>query len=233
MSTVHYIRKKEVISVVNSRLKYILIFVAFMGMWSCTLPVMRTKEVPASLIPLNTGVRDTSFLSNMEKEIIVELNGIRSDPKKYADFLKDLGGSPQWGEGLQETILFVEKMEPFQPFKVSKGLSMAARDLVDDLGPEGLTGHAGKDGKSMFERMNCYGQLGGKFGEYLGYGFIEGAALVVQIAIDEGVSGKKDQKYIFDKDLLVVGVACGPHRAYRTMCVVDFAGSYKEKPERQ
>jgi hypothetical protein len=212
-------------------LKYILIVVAATGMWACAFPVMRTEEIPDSRIPLNTGVRDASFLTDMEKEIIVELNGIRSDPKNYADFLRSLRGSPQWSEGLEEAILFIEKREPLPVFRVSKGMSLAARNLVDDLGPEGLTGHTGKDGKSILDRMNSYGQCEGETGEYLGYGYIEGAALVAQMAIDEGVAGKEGRKYIFDKDLLVVGVACGPHKTYRIMCAVDFVHSYKENPD--
>lgn len=215
------------------KLKLYLILIVIMGTWACALPVMRTTEIADSLIPLNTGVRDPSFLTNMEKEIVVELNAIRTDPGKYADFLKSLMGSPQWSEGLQETIRFVEKKEPLPPLRASKGLSLAARNLVDDLGPEGLTGHAGKDGKSMLERMNCCGQVEGKFGEYLGYGYLEGAALVTTMVMDESAARKEGKEYLFDKDFLVVGVACGPHKAYRNMCAINFARSYKEKPDLQ
>jgi len=208
--------------------KVFLILIVAAGIWACSVPVVVTEDIPDSRIPLNTGVRDASFLTNMEKEVIVELNAIRTNPRQYAEFLKSLRGSPQWSEGLEETILFVEKKEPLPAFRTSKGLSLAARNLVNDRGPEGLTGHRDKDGKSTLERMNCCGQPGGKFGEYLGYGYLEGAALVAKMAIDEGAAGKEGEKYIFERDFLVVGVACGPHKSYRTMCVVDFAGSYRE-----
>ncbi|HNS77731.1 MAG TPA: hypothetical protein PKM17_03700 [Syntrophorhabdus sp.] len=208
--------------------KVFLILIVAAGIWACSVPLVVTVDIPDSRIPLNTGVRDASFLTNMEKEVIVELNAIRTNPRQYAEFLKSLRGSPQWSEGLEETILFVEKKEPLPAFRTSKGLSLAARNLVNDRGPEGLTGHTDKDGKSTLERMSCCGQPGGKFGEYLGYGYLEGAALVAKMAIDEGAAGKEGEKYIFERDFLVVGVACGPHKSYRTMCVVDFAGSYRE-----
>ena len=77
--------------------------------------------------------------------------------------------------------------------------------------------------------MNNYGHLEGRAGEYLGYGYSEGAALVARLAIDEASGDKKDNEgYLFDRVFLVVGVACGPHKANRVMCAIDFAHSYKE-----
>jgi uncharacterized protein YkwD len=209
--------------------KLILIFIMIVvGIWSCTLHSAKSEKTITNNIPLNTGVSNVYFLTDMEKEIVMELNVVRKDPKRYADFLKSLRGRPQWNQGLDETILFVEKKEPLPPFRISKGLFLAARHLLNDRGPEGLTGHIGKDGKSIFERMNTYGQWDGKAGEYLGYGYTEAEALVARMAIDEGSAVKDGQQYIFDRDFHIVGVACGPHKSYRIMCVIDFASSYRE-----
>jgi hypothetical protein len=201
------------------------------GIWACTLHGMRGEKTAAIDIPLNTGVTNTSFLTDMEKEIITELNTVRADPQKYSQFLKSLSGRSEWKQGLDEAILFIEKTEPLPPLKTSKGLSLAARNLVNDRGPEGLTGHTRKDGKSMFDRMNSYGRWEGKAGEYLGYGYTEAEAVVARMAIDEGAAGKERKEYLFDKDFLVVGVACGPHKSYRVMCAIDFATSYNERSD--
>jgi hypothetical protein len=213
--------------------KLILILIIIMGTWACTLHGMKTDKKAASNIPLNTGVRDSSFLTDMEKEIIIELNTVRADPKQYADFLKSLRGRSQWTQGLEEAILLIEKKEPLPPFRASKGLSLAARDLVKDFGPKGITGHTGSDGKSMFDRMNVYGQWHEKAGEFLSYGYRDAEAVVARMAIDESTPGKDRKEYIFDKDFLVVGVACGPHETYRVMCAIDFARVYKEKSDFQ
>jgi hypothetical protein len=209
----------------KTHLKLILIFIMVAEIWSCTLHSTKSEKFD---VPLNTGVSNVSFLTDMEKEIIMELNTTRTDPKQYADFLKSLRGRSQWNQGLDEAILFVEKKEPLPPLRVSKGLCHAARNLLNDRGPEGLTGHIGKNGKSIFERMNTYGQWNGKAGEYLGYGYTEGAALVVRMVIDEGSTDKEQESYVFNNNFLVVGVACGPHKSYRVMCVIDFASAYKE-----
>ena len=66
--------------------KVFLILIVAAGIWACSVPLVVTVDIPDSRIPLNTGVRDASFLTNMEKEVIVELNAIRTNPKQYASF---------------------------------------------------------------------------------------------------------------------------------------------------
>jgi len=213
---------------IKKLLKLVNIFIVIVSIWSCSLHDIRSEKIAPKNMPVNTGVKGVSFLTETEKEIILELNAARTSPKEYADFLKTLSERPQWNQGLDEAIHFVEKKEPLPPLKVSKGLSLAAHALVRDHGPDGLTGHISKDGKSIHDRMIIYGQPEGKTGEYLGYGYTEGAALVTKMVIDEGSSGKEQEAYVFNNNFLVVGVACGPHKSYRVMCVIDFAGSYKE-----
>jgi len=41
---------------------------------------------------------------------------------------------------------------------------------------------------------------------------------------DSGVQGRGHRKSIFDTAYQYAGVACGRHRTYRYMCVIDFAG---------
>lgn len=213
---------------IKKLLKMVIIFIVIVSIWSCSLRDIRSERTAPGNMPVNTGVNDISFLTEMEKEIILELNAARTSPREYTDFLKTLSERPQWNKGLDEAIRFIEKKEPLPPLKASKGLSLSAHALVRDHGPEGLTGHMTKDGKSIHDRMIIYGQPEGRTGEYLGYGYTEGAALVAKMVIDEGSSGKEQEAYVFNNNFLVVGVACGPHKSYRIMCVIDFADSYKE-----
>lgn len=71
-------------------IKKILILLVLMGVWSCTHGTKADKN-SLPVIPLNGGVSDSAFLTELEKDVINELNVARSDPKQYAEFLKSLG----------------------------------------------------------------------------------------------------------------------------------------------
>jgi hypothetical protein len=224
--------------------KTTLALIILLSLSSCMNLGKNTQSIAPYLIPLNTGVKDVSFLTDMEREIIVYLNDVRTSPEKYADHLKDLKERPGWPArpesetpsagskvptGMDETVLSLQDREPPLPFKVSKGLSLAARNLVQDLGPKGLRGHEGSDRSSPFERMNKYGQWEGKTVEILTYGYKDADALVTGMLADRSPTGREDRNSLFDKDYLIAGVSCATHKTYRTMCAIVFAQRYSEK----
>jgi uncharacterized protein YkwD len=52
--------------------------------------------------------------------------------------------------------------------------------------------------------------------------------VVLQLLIDDGVRNRGHRKTLLDRDYAVAGAACGPHREYQQICVIDFAASYSE-----
>jgi uncharacterized protein YkwD len=196
------------------------------------------------LIPGN-GIRNLDFLSDLEKEVIVELNLARSNPRNYAQFLVDykkhyagkyiyIAGQTQMvtREGVSavdEAIRYLQSIRPVPVLKISRGLSLAAKAHVEQQGPDGLTGHQGSDGSSPDERMNRFGQWKKAFGENIEYGNWTARRIVMHLIIDDGVKDRGHRKNIFKPYYGVVGVAFGSHQSYSYMCVMDFAGSYIEK----
>lgn len=66
---------------------------------------------------------------------------------------------------------------------MDKYLSKACADHINDLGPKGLTGHTGSDGSSVDQRIERYGEWGGKIGENISFGCKTGESSTKTIII--------------------------------------------------
>jgi hypothetical protein len=196
--------------------------------------------------------RNVEYLTSVEKDIILELNKVRSNPQKYAElYIKPRlalfdGTSPfgphsyklpsgiymstaEGARGVQECYdaLYGSSSSPL--LLPSRGMSQAAKDHVNDLGPKGSTGHNSTNGDSPWDRLNRYGKWERNVGENIDYGSSTGRDIVVQLLIDDGVSSRGHRKNNMGKDFAFVGVAAGTHKRYGMMAVLDFAAVYTEK----
>ena len=169
--------------------------------------------------------RNVQYLSTLEKDIILEMNMARSDPKKYAEMYIN----PNLGAYAKECYNELRNTESLPVFNPKRGLSQAARDHVADTGPKGITGHDGADGSSMSGRINRYGTWGGGASENISYGYNTAREIVLQLLIDDGVSSRGHRRNIMNKNSKYVGVSVGTHSVYRYMCVQDFAVEYTDK----
>jgi len=155
--------------------------------------------------------------------------------KKYYDkkLLKLPGQTPiltKEGAGaVVEAVRYLRSVKPVFPLNASKGMSLGAKDHLMDQGSSGFTQHKGRDGSQIGERVNRYGTWEKSIEENIAYGSDKARNMVMYLIIDDGVSGRGHRKTIFNPDFRVIGVACGHHPTYRTVCVITFAGGYKEK----
>ncbi|MCT7976995.1 CAP domain-containing protein [Laspinema olomoucense] len=186
-----------------------------------------------------------SYLSQLEAQIIREMNQARANPGEYANKLESLkqyydgrlfkqpGETPiatQEGiSAVDEAIRALRAMDPRPSLCPSRGMSQAAADLVKDQGPRGETGHTGSDGSTPFDRMNRYGRWQGGAAENISYGSDTAEQVVMQLIIDDGVSSRGHRENIFNGEFRWTGVACGPHQTYRQMCAIAYAKGYEER----
>lgn len=183
-------------------------------------------------------------LSSLERGIVAETNRARTNPVAYAAQIQNLkkyykGNKLQipgqitiiTQEGVKpvnEAISFLKSAKPLPALRVSRGMSLGAKDHVKDQGPKGAIGHNSSDGSKPWDRVNRYGSWQVTVGENISYGPNTAQQVVMQLLIDDGVADRGHRKNIFKGDFRVTGVACGPHKQYGTMCVIDYAGGYKE-----
>ena len=217
-------------------MRYFLIFVFFSlsisaGAWD--------GEVPDTLL-------EADWLTDVERNVVIEVNMARTDPARYAREV--LEPMRQYFQGriyavpgetrimtnegrraLDECIRVLSSMDPVPPLRASRGLTLAARDHVEDTGPRGLTGHGGADGSTMRQRIERHADWDIYIGENIAYGPDEARAIVAQLLIDDGVPSRGHRDNIMNERFAFIGVAVGPHSRFGAMCVQDFAGSVTER----
>ena len=184
-------------------------------------------------------------LSPFEKELLNELNLARSNPQQYAELLKEhllnftteknfkangkLYATHEGKKAVEEAITFLESQAPQGEMKLAKGMTLAARDHVKELGPLGKTGHYGSDGTDPLKRVKKYGVFSGEFSENISYSSQNARGHLIALIVDDGVASRGHRKNIFNPALKTVGVGCGDHVKFTTMCVMDYAGKYTDK----
>ena len=181
--------------------------------------------------------------SEFERAILAETNRARTDPAGFAAALEALlphfDGyvfrrpgqtvglrTSEGAAAVREAIAFLRAQRPLPPLTWADGLWRAAADHVRDQGPRGATGHTGNDGSSMGQRMSRYGTWQLTAAENIDYGSSNATDVLISLIVDDGVPARGHRSNIFDERLRVMGAACGEHRRYRVMCVIDYAGGY-------
>jgi uncharacterized protein YkwD len=178
-------------------------------------------------------------------QVLEEINLARTEPRAYAGFLRVfrrqfrgkyyvLPGSTtriqtsEGGKAVDEAIRFLSRSKPLPPLAWSDGLAAAATELAEEQGGTGATGHTGRQSHGVRERIERHGKWERLIGENIGYGPEGARNMVMQLIIDDGVPDRGHRVNTFSRDFTAAGIACGPHSRFGSMCVIDFAGGFRD-----
>ena len=185
-------------------------------------------------------------LRALEQDIMTETNRLRANPSTYADELEELKRYykgkklrlPNWTfqvetvEGItavDEAIQDLRQALFLESLTYSQGMSAGARDHLQDLIRNNLTGHIGSNGDQPLQRVQRYGQVTSHMGENISYSPLNTARYhLSQLLIDDDVPNRGHRKALLTPDYRVVGVACGFHQSLGHTCVMTYADGYKE-----
>ena len=188
---------------------------------------------------------NAQYLTQLEQDIISQLNRARAEPKTYAKtyikpraaffnglYYKEpdtadnfLGIKTHEGSQLiDETVNALNKTTGIGLLMPNKALHKAARRHAVDQSKTGSTGHNGSDNSTPKIRIEHEGTWTVTMGENIMYGPNTGRDVVAGLLVDDGVPSRGHRINILNAAFTVVGVACSSHPKYRTVCVMDFAG---------
>jgi uncharacterized protein YkwD len=222
--------------------KILVLTIVALGILQASLAQKRTVPPKVETTPV---APKPALVSAREQATIDEINQARANPAKYIKFLEDFkklyrGKSVHYSDGselvtiegvaaLDEAIAFMRRLSPLPPLELRAGMVLAAKDHVNDLVKTGKSGHKGSDGSSPGDRMSRYGDWSDSLGEDIVYFSRNARDDVIALIIDDGVSTRGHRKNIFQSAFHVIGIGLGPAQNTGTLCIITFAGNYKDK----
>ena len=188
---------------------------------------------------------DADDLTGIEKDVILETNKVRTDPKKFAQLYiqprlqyyqrrnfsvpgQTTIVTNEGASAVRECINALNRAKSAGILYPEKGLNRAAKDHVTDQAKTGQVGHRGSDRSSPDARMKRYGRFEPPWthAENIEYGSVTGRDIVIQLLVDDGVKNRGHRINIMSPDFTQTGVACGTHNKFRTSCTINYATGY-------
>lgn len=202
-----------------------------------TTPVPDITAWPDSIY---AAVANATYLSQLEKDAVIEVNKARTNPTRYiqevltpyleamgndSTYLNSEGKIIQTFEGksaIVEAIEDLKKIKPGNMLRPKQSLYLSALDHCKDCGPKGIIGHEGSDGSTPYTRIKKYDPNACLCGENIAYGIPTAMEIVRSLIVDDNVKDRGHRKNTF-LNYGHIGVASGMHTEYKLMIVFNFS----------
>lgn len=188
--------------------------------------------------------RDLDYLNNTEKDVILALNMVRTNPCRYAElyvkpiissfrgnYRRRTGRLVRTFEGrlpAEELYEYLMHLVPGPALVPAPGLHRSADELALDQSLTGKTGHVSSEGRDYDMRIRSCGRCKQEIAETIDYGGMTGFDMVNNLLIDDNVSDRGHRIIMMKPVFHYVGVSVRAHKEYKSIAVMDYAGSFTD-----
>jgi hypothetical protein len=185
----------------------------------------KTRFTKDQFTKANTAV-NAKVLTDLEKEVIMNINLVRMYPKQffylYADSMAAIAEIEKTHPNfvsLKSTLIKDDKREPFE---FSDNLYKMAKEMQDDIGPNGIVSHTDSKKRNFSKRAKLFG-LESYCAENIDYGRDDALQIVFSWLFDIDVESLGHRTNLLSADYKYAGIKFGTHKKYSYSCVLDLS----------
>ena len=171
---------------------------------------------------------------SFERELVEEINFLRTNPKKYAEKLskylsyfkgnvlnipeRPLGISTIEGpKAYKDAINALERQKPLEPLDPSKGLFRVAADFHKAIQRKNLEDVDSVDIEKIIDK---YGTFYGEFSRATDYGSLTPEQALISLVVSDGDPTREQRKALLSSAFKKVGVASGAHKKFKNCTII-------------
>lgn len=210
-------------------------------------PKKSTKAVSAKPVQMPMAANSNAgYFSQIEREILDEINLARTNPTLYITYLEDFR---KYYEGknlslpsrqmivtnegiaaLDDAIKTLKSSKTVAALESSEFIAKATKDHLQDMIKNSIFGHKGSDGSFTDQRLNRYIYAETiRFGENVVMSGLTAREVVIAMLIDDGYPSRGHRKNVLDGGFKFVGLSNGVGQNKFGLSVVIFATDAKER----
>lgn len=173
--------------------------------------------------------------NELQKEVLEELNVMRSNPSAYAKYLEAMRvgyNKLNTFEGLpalEEAISTLKATKPLGKVEWSEGLFKIADAHAADVSSTGNFSHTGSDGSSLVQRVARFGSYTGYVGEAITTYDESARVIILQWLIDDGNQRRGHRKILLHPEVRLSGISTKSSSKHGFYCVLVASGGFQEK----
>ena len=181
------------------------------------------------------------MLTDYLKNLIREVNQLRTNPAKYSEKLEKsktyfkgttwehpelkAGIATQEGpKAYDEAIRFLKYQKPVGGLIPSKALTKIAQDMC--------RAYARDKEVDIDAEVDKYGAFDGEFGSMIEYGGRNPEMTVINLVVSDGDKTRAHRKTLFEPSVKKIGVANGTHKMFKTISVIVVCDVFENKVDK-